>query len=253
MTEKKNFEIDYLDEDPSLTNQKWVCLSILTPETVKSVEKIFVRGIKIRGVYNTYEEAEKRANSIRNFDSKSNVYIGEVGKWLPFIDNPEYATDENYANKELNKLMKSYREEQEMAKEYHEKRKQEMVDQALKELEEKKKKSEKENNDTKNEDNTNDKLNLQPETLIDQGNDIIKKKKNKKNKDKNILFEMDNDKVNNDLSLHNEKLNKQKEELLEVKKIEEEKSEYINKLLNEYNSIQKELQKDQKNCSEILQ
>ena len=136
MTEKKNFEIDYLDEDPSLTNQKWVCLSILTPETVKSVEKIFVRGIKIRGVYNTYEEAEKRANSIRNFDSKSNVYIGEVGKWLPFIDNPEYATDENYANKELNKLMKSYREEQEMAKEYHEKRKQEMVDQALKELEE---------------------------------------------------------------------------------------------------------------------
>ena len=64
---------------------------------------------------------------------------------------------------------------------------------------------------------------------------------------------MDNDKVNNDLSLHNEKLNKQKEELLEVKKIEEEKSEYINKLLNEYNSIQKELQKDQKNCSEILQ
>ena len=123
-------EIDYLDEDPLLTNQKYVCVSFLTPNQVKTDKKIEVLGLKIRGVYDTFEEAQKRANKIRNFDPAFNVYVGEVGKWLAFNDDPELAKDEDYSNKELNKLMKNYKEQQERAKDYHEERKQTMIDKA---------------------------------------------------------------------------------------------------------------------------
>ena len=121
-------EEDYLYVDPTLENQKYVCLSILTINSIKNVEgevvpvetKIGVkpdtpvkynlsRGIKIRGVYKTIEEAEKRCEQIRKFDSNFNVYVGEVGKWLPWDDDPEKADDANYAEPKLNELMKNYK------------------------------------------------------------------------------------------------------------------------------------------------
>jgi hypothetical protein len=120
-------KIDYLDEDPTISGQTYVCLSFLTPETIKSEIKFDTRGVKVRGVYDSYEKAEKRCVAIRKFDPSFNIYIAEVGKWLAFADNPEMASDENYANNELNKLMKNYKEDQENAKQHHEDRKQEFI------------------------------------------------------------------------------------------------------------------------------
>jgi DNA repair exonuclease SbcCD ATPase subunit len=52
-----------------------------------------------------------------------------MGKWLPFDPSPdsEAVKDSQYANEELNNMMKTYMENQEKAKIYHEQRKQEMV------------------------------------------------------------------------------------------------------------------------------
>ena len=64
-----------------------------------------VRGIKIRGSFNTQEEAELRCRLIREFDPNHDVYVGPVGVWVPF--HPEaYRTGRvEYLEEELNKLM----------------------------------------------------------------------------------------------------------------------------------------------------
>jgi len=128
---------DYLYEDPVINNQKFVCISILTPKNFK--EPTTMHTLKVRGSYESYEEAKKRGDYLRNIDPHISVYVGEVGKWLPFEDNPDNAKEQNYQNQRLNNMMKGYLENQEKAKEFHEQRKNEMILKALKENEGKEK------------------------------------------------------------------------------------------------------------------
>lgn len=143
-----NDTVDYLTEDQVINDQKFMCVSFLTS---KSVEEKYrdkdstICGFKVRGCYSTYEEAKTRAEFLRKCDQYHNIYIAEVGKWCPFEDNPEKAKDSDYMNKELNNLMKSYWKQQNDAKEYHELRKQDMVNKALDEVTKKKKQNEDEN------------------------------------------------------------------------------------------------------------
>ena len=129
---------DYLYEDPAVPNQKFVCISILTPKNFKDPKETRST-LKVRGSYDTFEEASKRGEFLRNIDPHINVYVGEVGKWLPFDDDPEKAKQQEYQNKQLNNLMKGYMENQEKAKEFHEQRKNELVLKTLKENEDKEK------------------------------------------------------------------------------------------------------------------
>ena len=72
---------DYLFEDPPVSNQKFVCISVLTPKNFK--EQTSMHTLKVRGTYDTYEEAGKRAEFLRNIDSNINtITLG----WL--IKNP---------------------------------------------------------------------------------------------------------------------------------------------------------------------
>jgi hypothetical protein len=129
---------DYLYEDPPVPNQKFVCISILTPKNFKDPKET-MSTLKVRGSYDSFEEASKRGEFLRNIDPHINVYVGEVGKWLPFDDDPEKAKQQEYQNKQLNNLMKGYLENQEKAKEFHEQRKNELILKTLKENEEKEK------------------------------------------------------------------------------------------------------------------
>ena len=43
-----------------------------------------VRGIKVRGVYNSYDEAEKRAKMLQQLDRSFHVFVAQVGYWLPW-------------------------------------------------------------------------------------------------------------------------------------------------------------------------
>lgn len=118
--------VDYLTEDSILPwNQKYVCLSFLTDKENKTT----LSGIKIRGVFSNYEEACEHCKKLQAIDPAFNVFVGEMGKWLPFDPNPDSQAvkDSEYANEELNKMMKGYLENQEKAKIYHEQRKNEMV------------------------------------------------------------------------------------------------------------------------------
>lgn len=69
-----------------------------------------VQGIKVRGTYDTYNEAVARAKTLQKLDPSFNVYVGQVGFWLPWDPEPHDIADQEYADEQLNTLMKKYRE-----------------------------------------------------------------------------------------------------------------------------------------------
>ena len=64
-----------------------------------------VRALKVRGVYNSQEEAEIRCKLLREQDPNHNILVGPVGMWMPW-DPDAYKTGRvEYLEPELNKLM----------------------------------------------------------------------------------------------------------------------------------------------------
>tara|TARA_B000000557_G_C20810973_1_gene460095 strand:- start:2582 stop:3469 length:888 start_codon:yes stop_codon:yes gene_type:complete len=74
----------------------------------KNEYKTSMRGIKVRGVYNTKGEAENRAKSLSRTDSTFNVFVGQVGYWLPWDPCADNVEKEVFQNEQLNKLMEGY-------------------------------------------------------------------------------------------------------------------------------------------------
>lgn len=204
---------DYLDEDPALRGQNYVCLSFISPEdilkkkdtyffelflqefskdmnefftnmgekypddsdsfrTIKEryqcvfntdsiveeyqyfvnsksaeLEKLYfeknnfqtsIRGIKVRGTFDTLREAEIRAQVLKRLDDKFHVYVAQVGCWCPWSPNPDDIQDQEYAETQLNTLMKNYKENQVKKDIFYEERKKELQILKIKEkLEEK--------------------------------------------------------------------------------------------------------------------
>lgn len=71
-----------------------------------------VRGIKVRGVYDSYKEAQVRAKVLQRMDSNFNVFVGQVGYWLPWDPEPDTIKDQEYLESELNNLMQEYKNNQ---------------------------------------------------------------------------------------------------------------------------------------------
>ena len=69
-----------------------------------------VQGVKVRGVYDTYNEAVHRCKTLQKIDPAFNVYVGQVGFWLPWDPEPHDIADQEYADDQLNTLMKKYKE-----------------------------------------------------------------------------------------------------------------------------------------------
>ena len=69
-----------------------------------------IRGLKIRGVYESRREAEVRAKVLQRRDPNFHVFVGQVGYWLPWDPNPDNIGEQEYANEQLNTLMKKYQE-----------------------------------------------------------------------------------------------------------------------------------------------
>ena len=69
-----------------------------------------VRGVKVRGVFDTLQEAEERSKLLQRIDRSHNIYLGQVGYWLPIDADPNRVAKAEYLEKELNELMKSYKD-----------------------------------------------------------------------------------------------------------------------------------------------
>jgi hypothetical protein len=68
-----------------------------------------MRGIKVRGTFDTMDEAKNRSEFLKKVDSKFNIYIAQVGCWCPWSPNPECLENQEYSETQLNTLMKEYK------------------------------------------------------------------------------------------------------------------------------------------------
>lgn len=75
-----------------------------------------VRGLKVRGVFPTQEEAEMRCKMLRQVDPNHDVYVGPVGLWVPFHPDAYKTGRVEYLEKELNQLMQEKNQNEEQAK-----------------------------------------------------------------------------------------------------------------------------------------
>lgn len=113
-------EIDYLIEDSNLpSGQNFVCLSLY-------MDKQVLKAVKIRGAYNSYDDACKQATNLRKDDQYFDVFVGENGKWLA-VDPSKKINDMVQLNDMLNLNMKNYMKSHENNKSLHEYRKNNLV------------------------------------------------------------------------------------------------------------------------------
>ena len=86
-----------------------------------------MRGIKVRGVFSTEAEASARAKRLQKTDPSFNIYMGSVGKWMAWEPDPNKVGESEYANDELNSLMKKYRENEESRDQFYNQQKKNRV------------------------------------------------------------------------------------------------------------------------------
>jgi hypothetical protein len=80
------------------------------------------RGVKIRGVYSTQEEAELRCKLLREVDPNHIVFVGPVGMWMPWEPEAYKTGRVEYLEEELNQLMSEKNKNEAFAKNEFEKR-----------------------------------------------------------------------------------------------------------------------------------
>lgn len=189
---------DFLEVDPKIPGQNFVCLSFVSPEkvlkqkevyfTTKFLEHFFnsedqytkdtreklmdgsmkfdydtiknfyedwkytrnnvldeefykmndyrttIRGLKVRGVYDTHKEANVRAQVLRRKDPTFNVFVGQVGYWLPWDPECEQVPEQEYQEEMLNDLVKKYKDNLESKDDMYEKLKDERIKKAKEEV-----------------------------------------------------------------------------------------------------------------------
>jgi len=116
-----------LSSTPS--SQNFACLSFFEGKDKDGKNLMYMR---LGGVSDSYDNACEMAKNINQEDNVHNVFVGEVGKWLPIVSNvsktsSEYVEDVEYANEQLNELMKGYHTNQEKAKLFYEHNKNEKM------------------------------------------------------------------------------------------------------------------------------
>ena len=89
--------------------------------------KTSMRTVKIRGTYDTLREAKYRAKCLQKKDKSFDVFVGQVGYWLPWDPSSLEVKDQEYTNTELNTLMKKYKENKEHHDEVFEQQKEDRI------------------------------------------------------------------------------------------------------------------------------
>jgi len=92
-----------------------------------------VRGLKVRGVFSTQQEAELRCKLLREIDPNHNVYVGPVGMWMPWEPEAYKTGRVEYLEEELNQLMSEKNKNEAAAKQEFEKRVRESKRKAIEE------------------------------------------------------------------------------------------------------------------------
>lgn len=104
-------------------------------------DALTISGVKIRGSYRSLEDAQDRANEMREYEPAVHVFVAQVGYWLPY--DPENMEDikAEFREQALNEIYGKKQEALKKAEKEFGDRKQNLMDTSIKENEEKKKKN----------------------------------------------------------------------------------------------------------------
>jgi hypothetical protein len=134
-----SLDISYENVDEMYNDWKYQKSELLEAEFFELNEfQTSMRGIKIRGTYDSYKEASVRAQLLRKRDPSFDVFVGQVGYWLPFDPSSENVQNQEYQENQLNELVKKYKENLTSKDDMYEQIKNEKIEKARKEVELKK-------------------------------------------------------------------------------------------------------------------
>jgi len=255
----ENIVEDFLEVDPKIPGQNFVCLSFVSPDkvlkqkevynTTKFLEHLFngedqytvdmrekmmnkevkidydtvknfyedwkytrnekleadfyeennfrttIRGLKIRGTYDTHKEATVRAQVLRRKDPNFNVFVGQVGSWLPWDPECEEVPEQEYQEEMLNELVKKYKENLESKDDMYDKLKEEQIKKAREELKARKAQLAEEQKEEVKESTEEDKKKIEElREIVDESDkqyyENMKKMKEQKESEKPVVTEM---------------------------------------------------------------
>ena len=129
-------DVDILDEYRSFVDMHEKTLDDKFNE--ENGNQTSIRGIKVRGVYDNYKEAEIRSKALQQLDPNHHVFVGSVGYWLPWDPSPDRIVDQKYQEEQLNDLMKGYNENVEKRNAFYQVQKEERKAQIIQENNERK-------------------------------------------------------------------------------------------------------------------
>lgn len=133
-----------------------------------------IRGLKVRGVYDTHKEASVRAQVLRRKDPSFNVFVGQVGYWLPWDPECEAVPEQEYQEGQLNELVNKYKENLNNRDSMYDQMKNEKIEKAKREVNAKKEvlKSQKEMSIPENTDDENVKNIEQLRNIVDESDKL---------------------------------------------------------------------------------
>ena len=114
-----------LEQDyTTVPGQLYACLSVVGPEAPQKNDKF---GIKIRGAFNSRDDAAAHAKRLQKEDATFDIYVVDMYKWLLIPPDPVQIEDAHYADEKLEELMTGYRENQAQAAAMFAERKRDMM------------------------------------------------------------------------------------------------------------------------------
>ena len=108
----------------TVPGQLYALISLVGPDCPQKTDKL---GLKIRGVFNTRDEAGLHAQRLQKHDPTFDIYVVDMYKWLLIPPNTEQIDDVTYQEEFLQKMMSEYKENQANAKRMFEERKSGML------------------------------------------------------------------------------------------------------------------------------
>ena len=115
-----------LEQDyTTVPGQLFACLSVVGPECPQKNDKF---GIKIRGAFNSRDEAASHAQRLQKEDATFDIYVVDMYKWLLIPPDATAIEDVHYTNEKLEELMSGYKENQTMAAKMFSERKRDMME-----------------------------------------------------------------------------------------------------------------------------
>ena len=127
-------EVNLATDPIKVPGQNYACVSFVSPTGNQKCQTNSAIGMKIRGVFDTREEATSYVKRLIRLDTSFDIYVCDMYNWCLVPPDPELITDQTYQDETLHTIISEYRKNQIYAKEHFEERKRELMEQAGDEL-----------------------------------------------------------------------------------------------------------------------